>query len=392
MTRTGSSDGTEGGTVQVKDINPNAGNSYPRYPTNAGGTLYFQANDGTNGAELWKSNGTEAGTTLVKDIRPGAPSSAPRYLTTFDGMLFFTAVENTNGLEPWKSDGTTEGTTLVKNIFPGLGESNSRYLTESGGTLFFTAHDNFLFNDELWRVAIPRQVSIDDVTLNEAAGTATLTVSATPGSVAARFDYATADGTATAGDDYTQGSGTKTIPDNAASTAIEVPITDDPADEPDETFTVTLASADSATTVARATATVTITDDDAAANPPSPPPPPDNDFGLPGKGKRNLKTGALTLEINLPGAGTLSAAQQGTTTARFLSFAKSKALIKPTTKQAVAGKNTLVLKPSKKGLKKLKKAAKGPKTGKLKVPVQVTFTPAGGTLNAEDRTYKLKLK
>ena len=32
--------------------------------------LYFQANDGMNGIELWRSDGTSAGTNLVKDINP----------------------------------------------------------------------------------------------------------------------------------------------------------------------------------------------------------------------------------------------------------------------------------------------------------------------------------
>ena len=33
--------------------------------------LYFNANDGNNGYELWKSDGTASGTVMVKDINIG---------------------------------------------------------------------------------------------------------------------------------------------------------------------------------------------------------------------------------------------------------------------------------------------------------------------------------
>jgi ELWxxDGT repeat protein len=84
----------------VRDIR-SGGNSAPSNLTNVNGTLYFQANDGTTGFELWKSDGTSAGTALVRDIRSGGNSS-PRSLTNVNGTLFFTADDGTNGFELWK--------------------------------------------------------------------------------------------------------------------------------------------------------------------------------------------------------------------------------------------------------------------------------------------------
>ena len=42
----------------------------PSSLTGVGGTLFFTADDGIHGRELWKSDGTKAGTVLVKDIDP----------------------------------------------------------------------------------------------------------------------------------------------------------------------------------------------------------------------------------------------------------------------------------------------------------------------------------
>ena len=49
----------------------------------AGGTLYFTADDGGSGVELWRSDGTGAGTRLVKDINPGEGDSSPDSLIAY---------------------------------------------------------------------------------------------------------------------------------------------------------------------------------------------------------------------------------------------------------------------------------------------------------------------
>ena len=92
-----------------------------------GGTLFFTANDGDHGRELWKSDGTAAGTVLVKDINPDGRSSYPeRARPTSNGTLFFTADDGTHRQELWKSDGTAAGTVLVKDINPAVRRSRSR--------------------------------------------------------------------------------------------------------------------------------------------------------------------------------------------------------------------------------------------------------------------------
>ncbi len=116
---------------------PGAGNGYPSSLTNVNGTLYFQANDGNNSFELWKSDGSSAGTVLVRDILPGSSSAGLNYLTNVNGTLYFRADDGTNGYELWKSDGTSAGTVLVRDIRPGATGANPSSLTNVNGTLYF---------------------------------------------------------------------------------------------------------------------------------------------------------------------------------------------------------------------------------------------------------------
>ncbi len=113
------------------------------------GTLYFVANDGSNGFELWKSDGTASGTVLVKDIHPSSNSN-PVNLTNVNGILYFKANDGSNGCELWKSDGTTAGTVLVKDIHP-TGTSDPKDLTSVAGILYYFGADNGTTGSELWK-------------------------------------------------------------------------------------------------------------------------------------------------------------------------------------------------------------------------------------------------
>ncbi len=155
------SDGTTEGTQLVKDIYSGisdygyANNSSPLYFTKLNDQLYFSASDGDNGRELWVSDGTTEGTQLVKDIYSGsndygnAFSSYPRYFTKLNDQLYFAADDAENGRELWVSDGTTEGTHLVKDINPGSNSSYAKDLSEFNDQLYFTADDGEN-GSELW--------------------------------------------------------------------------------------------------------------------------------------------------------------------------------------------------------------------------------------------------
>src|SRR3954454_14002287 len=162
---------SDGSTAtMVADIKPAPGTgSSPSELTNVNGTLYFVANDGTNGAELWKSSGV--GATMVANIKPGASGSGPYGLTDFNGTLYFAADDGTNGVELWKSNGGPlgpGGTEMAANINPAGASSNPGGLTPVNGTLFFGADDG-TNGEELWKSDGSTAAMVADI--NPTAGT-----------------------------------------------------------------------------------------------------------------------------------------------------------------------------------------------------------------------------
>jgi ELWxxDGT repeat protein len=88
--------------------------------------IYFTADDGIHGRELWVSDGSAKGTKLVKDINEGERSSDPRsFVVAFNPKrLYFSADTFQHGRELWTSDGSTQGTQLMVNLLKN-GASNS---------------------------------------------------------------------------------------------------------------------------------------------------------------------------------------------------------------------------------------------------------------------------
>jgi ELWxxDGT repeat protein len=135
--------------IQVTNIYPDSGSDYSSYPSGLAvfnGALYFSANDGTHGYELWKASSTNA--ILLKDINTGSGDSFPQYFTAFNNQLYFSAATDAYGYELWQTDGTN--TSQVTDLNPGSASSYPQYLTVFNNALYFQANDA-TNGYELWK-------------------------------------------------------------------------------------------------------------------------------------------------------------------------------------------------------------------------------------------------
>lgn len=141
------SDGTPAGTYRVADIWAGVQGSEPQNFVDIGDDVLFWANDGVHEFALWRSDGTPAGTQLVRDIDPstvlaGTPFPSSRLYEDGTGSrVFLRANDGVHGLEPWVTDGTAAGTTLLTDVNPGAGDSlgfgnGGAFFTWNGATYF----------------------------------------------------------------------------------------------------------------------------------------------------------------------------------------------------------------------------------------------------------------
>jgi len=146
----------------VADINSGS-SSYPGLYagiTMVGTTLYFDANDGSSGNELWAHETTNSSTWQVADIRSGSSSNPGRYadFTVMGTRLYFDADDGSSGRELWAHETTNSSTWLVADIDNGWGGSSGSEpgydagLTVVGTRLYFDAYDGSSGGNgtELW--------------------------------------------------------------------------------------------------------------------------------------------------------------------------------------------------------------------------------------------------
>ena len=379
------SDGTRAGTVMVKDTFPGVGtHGSPRSLTGVGDTLFFLAEDGMHGQELWKSDDTRAGTVLVEDINPGGHDSVEAgygtAMTGMEGRLFFSASDGTHGPELWTSDGTKAGTTLVKNLQPGPRGSHPSDLAAVGRSLFFIADDGTP-GSELWRsdgTAAGTVIVKDFPPVEDASYPEPYWLTSSGG----RLFFKADDG---------HGRELWTSDGTTAGTVMVKDIT--PGDENYDEYGgpsgltdvggVLFFSADdgkhgSELWRSNGTRAGTVQVEDLNKG---------GGFRVANsRAKANPRNGSVRVKVTVAGAGDL-----------FIQPARGARIKKVAEHVRSAGRTTVRLEPTRKGMKMLKRALRkahrnGSEVGKLRVEARFIFTPCGGEPSRQTRRFVLKLK
>ncbi|SDD06044.1 Calx-beta domain-containing protein [Pedobacter soli] len=215
-------------------------------------------------------NGPVNGTFTVSLSKPSSTDTQLTYTlggTATEGSDYSTIATQTITIPAGQTTGTITIPVLTDNVVEGV-ETVIATLVSSGNPLVSVSTTPASI-DILDNNTATVSISATPTNINEAAGTATFTVTLSAAvQNAFSVDYATANGTAIAGSDYTAASGTLTFPAGSAAGAtltFTVPVNDDNLVEANETFNATISNITGGlVTIATNSASVTITDNDSA--------------------------------------------------------------------------------------------------------------------------------
>ncbi|NTU84735.1 MAG: hypothetical protein HGA45_36125 [Chloroflexales bacterium] len=136
-------DQTSGASAQLADLPTTLQGGGLRGATVADGRLYVAGYDATGGVEPWVSDGTPAGTLRLQDINPGPASSLPSQFTRVGDQLFFSADDGQHGEELWALRGlATFPSTSVRDRF-------NRSDGPLGGAWRGTGRDGYQLTDQM---------------------------------------------------------------------------------------------------------------------------------------------------------------------------------------------------------------------------------------------------
>jgi len=153
-------DGTANNTTRILDstsLNP-ANVFYTTGLASYNGEFYFLSQHATNGFGLYKLRALDNELTLVKTLNPTGSSSRRFGIIIHQNKMFFNADDGVNGQEIWVSDGTTDGTRILFDPSPVSGVTPS-LLTATDTKLYFSVFVNPVI--ELWESDGETAVKLD---------------------------------------------------------------------------------------------------------------------------------------------------------------------------------------------------------------------------------------
>lgn len=160
--------------TRLTDIAPNGSHGADKMIGIYNNELYFSGATANSHYQLYKYDTTSNTATLVHTInQSGSAGIIGGDAIVYAGKLYFTANDGINGRELWVHDGTN--TNMVADLYPGSMGSDPIHFCINGGSLYFSANDG-THGQELFSLTDPETVK--GVKLN---GTITLSPNPTSG-------------------------------------------------------------------------------------------------------------------------------------------------------------------------------------------------------------------
>jgi RHS repeat-associated protein len=251
------SDGTSAGTTKIQAVPANLTGITVRKAVN--GKLLFTAMNGTT-YYLYSTDGSSV-------TQRGTWQSLPMYFANVGSHVYFAANNGSTGYELWRCDGNNNSA-LVADIMSGGSTSHSNINNIVGilDTAIFSATGSqpSSVGDELWSYGPKWYVDFESVetSVDELEGVVNLHVRAGWSPLEENPIYYTVTGTATSGVDHLLSSGSW---DPNSYATLDVPIVPDLAVEGNETITITIVGAAHQAIGLNSQHTVTIVDNDRPA-------------------------------------------------------------------------------------------------------------------------------